>query len=104
MSLPFDVLNIILEYDGRMKYSYKRCIYVNIISKNDYRYSIIESNINNKLNTLENIEKSGLEFYIDIFFENEKGLIYDFNWSYENCFEICYYNLKNNNKHRIICE
>ena len=41
-NLPFDVLNLILEYDGRIKYLHKQCIYINIIHKDDYRYSIIE--------------------------------------------------------------
>jgi len=53
--LPFDVLNIILEYDGRIKYSHKKHIYVNIISKNDYRYSIIQSKINNKINLINTL-------------------------------------------------
>ena len=35
-NLPFDVLNLILEYDGRIKYSHKDKIYVNIISKNGW--------------------------------------------------------------------
>lgn len=39
MRFPFDVLNLILEYDGRIKYDYKERIYVNIISKNDYMTS-----------------------------------------------------------------
>ena len=47
-NLPFDVLNLILEYDGRIKYLHKEQIYINIISKNDYRYNIIETIINNK--------------------------------------------------------
>jgi hypothetical protein len=103
--LPFDVLNIILEYDGRIKYSHKKRIYVNIISKNDYRRNIMKANINNKLNIRKNMEKKDSAFYMDIRFENKNiGLVYDFNWSYKNEFEICYYNLKNNNRHRKSCD
>lgn len=40
--LPFDVLNIILQYDGRIQYLHKKHIYINIISKNDNRYNILE--------------------------------------------------------------
>jgi hypothetical protein len=89
--LPFDVLNIILEYDGRIKYSHTESIYVNIISKSDYRYNIVKSNINKKLNIIQNIEKKDLDFYIDIWFENKNiGLVYDFDWIYK--FKI-YHNL-----------
>ena len=44
VKLPFELLNIILEYDGRIKYKYKikNSIdyhkYVNIIHKHDQRY------------------------------------------------------------------
>jgi hypothetical protein len=73
-NLPFDVLNIILEYDGRIKYSHKYRIYVNVISKNDYRYNIIETHINNKINLITNfnIGNNGLNFYIDIYYKNRK--------------------------------
>ena len=47
-NLPFDMLNLILEYYGRIKYLHKEHIYINIISKNDYKYNIIETKINNK--------------------------------------------------------
>ena len=40
--VPIDALNLILEYDGRIKYMRKESIYVNIISKNDYRNKIIK--------------------------------------------------------------
>jgi hypothetical protein len=79
--LPFDVLNIILQYDGRIKYSHKRRMYVNIISKNDYRCSIIETEINKKMNLINNLNigNNGLNFYIDIYYKNDiiaKGLIF----------------------------
>ena len=37
--LPKELIDIILEYDGRIKY--KKGKYVNIIHKNDIRYKII---------------------------------------------------------------
>jgi dTDP-D-glucose 4,6-dehydratase len=76
--LPFDVLNIILEYDGRIKYSHKYRIYVNIISKNDFRYNIVERKINNKIILIQNLNigNNGLKFYVDIYYKNsEVGLI-----------------------------
>jgi dTDP-D-glucose 4,6-dehydratase len=76
--LPFDVLNIILEYDGRIKYSHKYRIYVNVISKNDFRYNIVDPKINNKIVLIQNfnIGNNGLKFYVDIYYKNsELGLI-----------------------------
>jgi hypothetical protein len=78
-NLPFDVLNIILQYDGRIKYLHKKRIYVDIISKDDYRYNIIEKKINNKINLIKNfnIGNNGLKFYIDIYYKNsDLGLIF----------------------------
>ena len=82
--LPFDVVNIILEYEGRIKYSHTKRIYKNIISKNDYRFNIVKSIINKKLNIIQNIEKENLDFYIDIWFQNKNiGLVYDLEWTYK---------------------
>ena len=71
--LPFDVLNLILEYDGRIKYIHKDRIYVNIISKYDYRYNAITPKINkqNELTKQFNIENNGLKFYINIYYKND---------------------------------
>jgi len=78
-SLPFDVLNIILQYDGRIKYSHKYRIYVNIISKSDYRYNIVQPKINNQVDLINrfNIGNNGLQYYIDILYkDNEIGLLF----------------------------
>jgi len=80
-NLPFDVLNLILEYDGRIKYIHKESIFVNIISKNDDRYNILETEINGKINLINtlNIGNNGLKFYIDIYYKNDiiiTGLIF----------------------------
>ena len=71
--LPFDILNIILQYDGRIKYSHKYHRYVNVISKNDYRYNIIETKINRKINLINTfkIGNNGLNYYIDIYYKND---------------------------------
>ena len=39
---PFDIINLIFEFDGRIKYKHKEKIYVNIISKIDFRYNLIK--------------------------------------------------------------
>jgi hypothetical protein len=79
MLLPFDVMNLILQYDGRIKYIHKERIYVNIISKNDYRYNIMREKMEKKWNLIQNINigNHGLKFYIDIYYKDrEHGLIF----------------------------
>ena len=78
--LPFDVLNLILEYDGRIKYIHKERLYVNIISKNDYRYNIIRPKLNSKIYLIKkfSIGNNGLQFWVDIYYKNDElynGLI-----------------------------
>jgi predicted RNA-binding protein associated with RNAse of E/G family len=72
--LPFDVLNLILQYDGRIKYIHKERIYVNIISKNDYRYNIILPKMNKKNDLIKqfNIGNNGLNYYFDIYYKNDE--------------------------------
>jgi hypothetical protein len=94
-TIPKELLNIILEYDGRIKY--KNGKYVNIIHKNDQRYKIIIPIINKKLLIIKNIQLDGSSFYFEIGFDitNKVGLCWDYNFSYENTFEICYYDTRN---------
>ena len=72
--LPFDVLNLILEYDGRIRYIHKERIYVNIISKIDYRYNIIQQKMNKKNDLIKqfNIGNNGLNYYFDIYYKNNE--------------------------------
>ena len=95
MNIPKDIINIILEYDGRMKY--KNGKYVNIIHKHDERYSIIRSIIFKKLEIMKHIQIDGSSFYFEFGFDicNSIGLCYDYNFSFENQFEICYYDIRN---------
>ena len=62
--IPKDVLNIILKYDGRIKY--KNGKYVNIIHKNDERYNIITPVISKKMVIMKTIDLRGQEFYFAI--------------------------------------
>ena len=98
MIIPKDILHIILEYDGRIKYIHKKGIYVDIISKNDVRYTILQPVINKKINIMKKIGKSKDVFFFDIPFENiqQTGLIYYYNSLYCHFFEICFYNYKRN--------
>ena len=96
--IPKEVLNIILDYDGRIKYKYGK--YVNIIDKNDERYNIITPIISKKMKILKTIEleNHGTGFYFEFGFDicNAVGLVYDYNFSYKDKFEICYYDTRNN--------
>jgi hypothetical protein len=93
--IPKEILHIILEYNGTIKY--KNGKYVNIINKNDIRYNIINQIIIKKIKIIKNIDFDGLSFYFQFCFDkcNNVGLCYHYNFSYENRFEICYYDTRN---------
>lgn len=92
--IPKELINIILEYDGRIKY--RKGEYVNIIHKKDVRYDMINKIINKKKEILRNVQISGNTFYFEFGFDiyPSVGLCYDYHFSYENQFEICYYDLR----------
>jgi len=94
--IPTELLDIILEYDGRIKC--KKGKYVNIIHKHDDRYNIIQQLINKKMEIMKRTEVDGSGFYFEFGFDTcvNVGLCYDYNFSYENKFEICYYDTRNN--------
>jgi hypothetical protein len=95
--IPNDLLHIILDYDGRIKY--KKGKYVNIIHKYDIRYNIITPLMIKKNEIMKDVEitdNSGFYFEFGFDIDNRIGLCYDFNFSFEDKFEICYYDLRNN--------
>tara|TARA_B110000503_G_C7149949_1_gene414701 strand:+ start:209 stop:667 length:459 start_codon:yes stop_codon:yes gene_type:complete len=102
--LPYELKDYILRYDGRIKYKYKikNSIdyhkFVNVIHKHDGRYDIITPIIHKKYTILEDIMTSPVDtsFYFEFAFENQPNLMlcYDYNWSYNNMFEICYTDMK----------
>ena len=87
--LPYELVNIILEYDGRIKYKYKlkNAIdyykYVNIIHKNDPRYNVIKQIIDKKHKIMKDGTTNSFDtsFYFEIVFENQPDLMlcYDYN-------------------------
>jgi hypothetical protein len=92
--IPEELLHIILAYDGRIKY--KNGKYVNIINKNDERYDIIIPIVSKKIEIMEITDINGSGFYFSFGFEKCRnvGLCYDYNFSFANKFEICYYDTR----------
>ena len=92
--LPTDVLHIILEYDGRIKY--KNGKYVNVIHKNDDRYNIITPVITKKMGIMTTIDLRGHKFYFEFGFDLDVrvGLCYDYGFNETDTFEICYYDIR----------
>ena len=93
--IPKELLNIILEYDGKIQY--KNGKYVNIIHKNDHRYYIIQKVVLNKLLIMKDIDLADDGFYFEINFDIDKkvGLYYDYNLGNNNIFVIGFYDTRN---------
>ena len=101
MNIPLEVVNMILVYDGKIKY--RNGIYSNIIHKYDKRYDMLKLYIEDKQKCIENIEIEGTDFYIEVCFNrlSNRGLCY----ASGNCssaatkelknefIETCYFNL-----------
>jgi len=102
--LPYELKDYILSYDGRIKYKYKikNSIdyhkFVNVIYKHDERYNIITPIIGKKYTIMKDTETSPVDtsFYFQFAFNNQPMLVmcYDYNWSANNEFEICYTDMK----------
>jgi hypothetical protein len=93
--IPKELLHIILDYDGRIKY--KNGKYVNIIHKNDFRYNIIQKVVLNKLLIIKDIDLAKDDFYFEINFDIDKkvGLYYDYNLGHNNILVIGFYDTRN---------
>lgn len=99
--LPYELVNIILDYDGRIKYKYKQRNaidyhnYVNVIHKYDKRYNAIMPIISKKLKIMKDtiISTDNTSFYFEFAFDKQPklALCYDYN---DNVFEICYTDMK----------
>lgn len=92
--LPIDLVHKIFEYYGRIKY--KNGKYVNIIHKNDERYNIITPIVSKKMEIMKRTQIDGSGFYFEFGFDTCRniGLCYDYNFSFANKFEICYYDTR----------
>lgn len=99
--IPKELIDIILEYDGRIKY--KNGKYVNIVHKYDERYDMINTLVSKKMQIMKTIELHGSKFYFEFGFDASEGvgLVYDYNFSYKNTFEICHYDFRNGDMKQI---
>ena len=101
-NLPKEILHMILEYDSRIKYRHGE--YINIIHKNDQRYTNLKPLIEKKHHIIKNttLDKADNSFYFEFRFSKWYfGLCYaSGGWSFatddEDKIEICYFNFKNN--------
>jgi hypothetical protein len=102
MRIPDVLLHKILDYDGRIKFRNGK--YVDIIHKNDERYNVIRPVIVKKVAIIKKTEyhkKKNSGFYMEFCFDICEGLgciglVYDYNFSYKDTFEICYFDFRNN--------
>jgi len=104
IKLPFELVNIILDYDGRIKYKYKTKNsidyhkFVNVIHKHDKRYSIVSPIIDKKVNIVKDAEissnKSGFIIQVSFYKQPCMQLSYEYNMSVPNNFSISYVNMK----------
>jgi hypothetical protein len=102
--LPYELLNIILEYDGHIKYKYKikNSIdyhkFVNIIHKRDERYNLLTPIIDKKIHIMKETEISSNKLGFVFMFSFDKHpctlLHYENNMSVPNNFFISYVNMK----------
>lgn len=104
--LPKELVHIILDYYGKIKYRrgsahlsrvYRKGEYINIIHKYDARYDVVRPVLQKKVEIMERTERRGeTGFYFEVLFEYAPyALCYDYQFLYsDDIFEICYVSLE----------
>jgi hypothetical protein len=108
-TFPKELINIIIEYDGRIKYRNGK--YINVIHPHDTRYDLLTPIIEKKIHILTTVMPLGTyvpshpdDFFFEFNFNKEPkiGLSYanggysGASYSNPNKLEITYFSLKNN--------
>lgn len=91
--IPKELLHIILEYDGRIKYRNGK--YTTIIDKNDERYNIITPLIRKKTEILKKITVPGRSFNFQFGFDTIYTIALTQIGFNADIFEMCYYDVRN---------
>ncbi len=92
--LPKEIINMILEYDGRIKYRHGK--YMNVFHKHDHRCSMLNEFVDKKmvLSKFITVNIRDTQLYFVFGLSTFYGVCYDYNWSYNNQLEFCYYSYK----------
>jgi hypothetical protein len=96
--LPNELLHIVLEYYGRIKYHKGQ--YIDIIHKHDKRYKMLYYLFQRKVEFMKKIEIDCYGFYFEICFDKDKsvGLCYEYIYSQQyqdqDQFKICYFDIR----------
>jgi hypothetical protein len=111
-TLPIELIDLILQYDGRIKY--RNGIFINTISYEQMKIynELIQPIIHTKKEALRCINTAHFGLYLNLFKDSDTfycpkrfyfevhfeglhnvGLCYDFYWG-RQCFQICYYDLR----------
>jgi len=112
-TLPHELVNIILDYDGRIKYKYKQKHaidyhkYVNVIHKYDQRYNVINPVIVKKIQIMKDVDRCprNKNFMFCFAFDKQPCLCLSYeyqqhteyiedNWSIQSVFNISYVTMK----------
>ena len=94
--IPSAIVNIILEYDGRIKY--RRGIYIDSLAKTDPRLEIVDRIIQKRIGVLQTVETGEANsFYFEVEFEGVMeytGLAYSYS-SITDQLEVAYFDFRN---------
>jgi hypothetical protein len=94
--IPSAIVNLILEYDGRIKY--RRGVYIDRLAETDPRFEIVSRIIQKRIGVLQTVETGEANsFYFEVEFEGlmeYTGLAYYYS-DITNQLEVAYFDFRN---------